>query len=339
MQEIDNHGVPVTRTIRDAVLERCWMVVASAAEVGEQPVAVDLLGERMVLWRDGTAVRAFKDLCIHRGTPLSLGRVEAGSLVCAYHGWRYDGVGRCSAIPAQPEGAPIPTKARALNYPCKERYGLVWVAFDPPEAPLPDYPEASLEGHHTVTCGPYRLEAEAPRVIENFLDVSHLMWVHEGLLGLTSHAEIPDHRVHRRNGRLITDPIAVVQPDPDGRGGGRMVTNLYVYEILGPLTARFSKRATESDEVFSMMIHATPVAPGRSVAYALLSRNYALDMDDRTFIEFQDRIIEQDRVIVENQRPEELPLDLQAELHLKSDRLAIAYRQHLQRLGVTVGVA
>ena len=32
-------------------------------------------------------------------------------------------------------------------------------------------------------------------------------------------------------------------------------------------------------------------------------------------------------------------IDLQAELHLKSDRLAIAYRRHLQRLGVTVGVA
>ena len=50
-------------------------------------------------------------------------------------------------------------------------------------------------------------------------------------------------------------------------------------------------------------------------------------------------IIEQDRLIVESQRPEEIPLDLQAELHLKSDRLAIAYRRYLRQLGVTVGVA
>ena len=49
-------------------------------------------------------------------------------------------------------------------------------------------------------------------------------------------------------------------------------------------------------------------------------------------------IFEEDRVIVESQRPELLPLDLQAELHLRSDRVAIAYRQWLKQLGVRWGV-
>ena len=339
MRDIDSHGFPVTRTVRDPVLEGTWIVVARADEIGDQPFAASLLGERLVLWRDGDEVRAFKDLCIHRGTPLSLGRVEGSTLVCAYHGWRYDGSGRCTTIPAQPEGTPIPTKARALSYPCAVRYGLVWVAFETPTMPIPEHPEAALEDHRTLLCGPYLLEAEAPRVIENFLDVSHLMWVHEGYLGLPSHAEIPEHRVHQRGDRLVSDPITVLQPDPDGRGGSRTVPNHYVYEVLGPLTVGFRKVDLESDEVFSMLFQVTPIAQRRSAAFALLSRNYALDVEDRTFIEFQDMIIEQDRLIVESQRPEEIPLDLQAELHLKSDRLAIAYRRYLRQLGVTVGVA
>jgi hypothetical protein len=43
--------------------------------------------------------------------------------------------------------------------------------------------------------------------------------------------------------------------------------------------------------------------------------------------------------IVESQRPELLPLDLQAELHLRSDRTAIAYRKWLKQLGLTFGTA
>ncbi|HYX49579.1 MAG TPA: hypothetical protein VE843_07540, partial [Ktedonobacteraceae bacterium] len=47
----------------------------------------------------------------------------------------------------------------------------------------------------------------------------------------------------------------------------------------------------------------------------------------------------QDVPIVESQRPELLPLDLQAELHLRSDRTAIAYRKWLKELGLTFGTA
>ena len=53
----------------------------------------------------------------------------------------------------------------------------------------------------------------------------------------------------------------------------------------------------------------------------------------------QDKIVGQDRPIVESQRPELLPLDLQAELHLRSDRTAIAYRKWLTDLGLTFGTA
>ena len=55
--------------------------------------------------------------------------------------------------------------------------------------------------------------------------------------------------------------------------------------------------------------------------------------------EFQDKVAGQDTPIVESQRPELLPLDLQTELHLKSDRTAIAYRQWLKKIGLKYGTA
>jgi phenylpropionate dioxygenase-like ring-hydroxylating dioxygenase large terminal subunit len=64
-----------------------------------------------------------------------------------------------------------------------------------------------------------------------------------------------------------------------------------------------------------------------------------IDIADDELIRFQAGIIAQDIAIVESQRPELLPLDLQAELHLRSDRLAIAYRKWLQQLGLTFGTA
>lgn len=328
---------PPTERISDPVLEHRYLAVARSDQVKDQPLQVHALGERLVLFRTADGLHAFRDLCLHRGAELSLGRVEQGTLVCPYHGWRYDGSGRCVHIPAQPEGQGVPTKARAFAYSCQERDGLVWVALRAPQSDIPTHLEATDDSFYTLTWGPYELRAEAPRVIENFLDVSHFMWVHGGLLGVPSHAEIPDYRVRQEEDRLVSDTIDIFQPDSDGRG--RVVNSAYVYEVLGPLAARFRKTDPATGEVFSMTLYVTPVGHRASKAYALLSRNYDFDTPDQVFLDFQDTLMAQDRRVVESQRPEELPLDLQAELHLRSDRMAIAYRRYLKGLGVRVGVA
>ena len=63
------------------------------------------------------------------------------------------------------------------------------------------------------------------------------------------------------------------------------------------------------------------------------------EIPDKETQQFEDMITLQDVPIVESQRPELLPLDLQAELHLRSDRTAIAYRKWLRELGLTFGTA
>ncbi|OAS13406.1 aromatic ring-hydroxylating oxygenase subunit alpha [Paenibacillus oryzisoli] len=322
-------------TIQDIALIHEWHPVLLSSVLTDKPEAVIVLGEKVAIFRTTQGVHAFKDLCIHRGVPLSLGKVKGDELVCAYHGWSYDACGTCTKIPSLPKEQVIPSKAKAYVYACVEAHGLIWVCLGTPAGLLPKVSAYVPEGFKEVLMGPYTLQAAGPRIIENFLDVSHLMFVHEGLLGDSDWAEINDYHVVEEDGVLRSDEIIIYQPDADGTGRG--VNSRYVYEVFGPLCVAFTKRDDVSDHIFRLFLMVLPVTEQTSVAYMLKQRNYAYDERDEVFIQFQDRLIEQDRIMVENQKPELLPLDLQAELHLKCDRLSIAYRKRLRELGVTFG--
>ena len=64
-----------------ALLANYWYPVALSSEVRDKPVAARLLDKQVVLWRSGGSVNAFNDLCIHRGTRLSLGWIQGDELV------------------------------------------------------------------------------------------------------------------------------------------------------------------------------------------------------------------------------------------------------------------
>jgi phenylpropionate dioxygenase-like ring-hydroxylating dioxygenase large terminal subunit len=88
-----------------------------------------------------------------------------------------------------------------------------------------------------------------------------------------------------------------------------------------------------------MLDTVTPVDDRMSLAWVILSMNYAADLPETELRSFQDLVSSQDKAIVESQRPELLPLDLQSELHLRSDKIAIAYRRWLKEIGMRYGIA
>lgn len=323
--------------VTDQVLRNDWIVAAKIDDVKERPIQTIVLGERIVLYRNEEGIHAFKDLCIHRGAALSLGCVKDGNLVCPYHGWEYNSEGTCTKIPQLPEGRSIPLKASAIKYLVKEAYGFVWINLNNNNPEFISYPQYSDESYRNILWGPQEVHANPPRIIENFLDVSHLSFIHEGFLGVQEHAVINDYDVHIADDRIFSDEIAIFQPDPDGSGQAKDV--YYTYEILRPLTVLFTKRDPDTANRMTIMLTILPVTECKSIAYGVMSFNYETGTTDEEVIEFQDMIFAQDKPIVENQKPEELPLDLQVELSLKCDRLSIAYRQYLKRLGVTLGTA
>jgi phenylpropionate dioxygenase-like ring-hydroxylating dioxygenase large terminal subunit len=239
-------------------------------------------------------------------------------------------------IPSQPEITP-PAKARVEAFQVRERFGVVWVAMGEPRGPLPEFPLSESSGFRTVLAGPYRFRAMGPRIIENLLDVAHLGFVHAGLLGDPNRGQMEDYAV--TPGTDLRGPeareIRIWQPDPDGTGSPALVN--YHYWVHGPLTAAFEK--TDGKRRFGILAQVAPIDAESCESRLIMSLNYGDEVSDEELLRFQDHVTEQDRVVVESQRPEFLPLDLQTELHLRSDRMAIAYRKWLREIGFTYGTA
>jgi phenylpropionate dioxygenase-like ring-hydroxylating dioxygenase large terminal subunit len=310
-----------------------WHPVAASAAVTVAPIAARLLERDLVLWREpGGGVQAWADRCPHRGTRLSLGRIVEGRLECAYHGWQFGAGGICRAVPALPGFAPgAPHAAHAFE--AAEAHGMVWVRLAPSAAALPQIAGAP---RRQVVSGPHDVATSAPRVVENFLDMSHFPFVHEGLLGDRRHVEVPRYEVTSVEGRPVAPAYRAWQPQGRaGAAGGAWVD--YRYEVLGPYGAVLYKRADAGgapQEVYALSI--CPVAPEASRVWFTHFTG-----DERTpdaeLRAFQDAIFVQDRPVIESQQPRRLPL-AGGEAHSAADRLAVAYRRYLRELGVSFGV-
>ena len=351
-------------------MRRCWQPLCRVSDLGDRPLAVDLLDERLVVVRLGSEIACFADLCVHRGTALSLGWVDDGSqaapdgsgtvgeacLVCAYHGWSYDRRGIVRRIPAV-HGRSIPNRARVARYATTEAVGLVWVLLDPGtggwEDPQAEYPLPQAgswwgqPGFRTIPIDTYDWACSAARRIENFVDFSHFPWVHPGVLGDRSKPLSPEHEV-RDDDATISFDIALEEPQASVKGdaapGTRVQRDPTTYTLHMPLSVTLDQRLPPSPERpegnhFVLFLACAPLSSKRCRSFTWNARTYRLGPEnDAELAAFQALILDQDRPVAESQRPEELPVDLSQELHIAGpDKASIAYRRRLAELAASVG--
>jgi phenylpropionate dioxygenase-like ring-hydroxylating dioxygenase large terminal subunit len=320
-------------------LRACWHPVAFADAVTDAPYGTTLLDEPLALWR-GTEGRlhAVSDICIHRGTALSLGWTQGDQIVCPYHGWRYRADGRCAAIPQLEDPARVPAKARIPAFRAAERFGLIWVALEEPRFELPDAPELNRDGWVVVNAGPYRWSSDASRQLENFTDFGHFPWVHPGLLGDPERPVVPQHTVetegHVLHYRVVrpeaanTDKFPVFANEDEQAPERRSVYQLHLpYTIVLRL-------GWGGEKGMLYLFASQPVSASECVGYVVMGRNYDLDQPPEVLQSFEDTIFNQDQRIVESQRPEQVPFDLADELHLTFDAVAVAYRRAMRANGL-----
>jgi phenylpropionate dioxygenase-like ring-hydroxylating dioxygenase large terminal subunit len=324
-----------------------WHPVAQVEDLRDTPLAATLLGHALVLWRDARgAAHVWSDRCPHRGASLARGRVvpapEApggARLECPYHGWSFDADARVVRVPALPEFVP-PVTHRAHAHEVLERCGLVWVRLEPGELGPPAFPAEEDVRLRKVNCGPYEVATSAPRVVENFLDLSHFGFVHEGSLGDRDHPEIPDYRVEDTPTGLLATGCRAWQPVSSIHAtGGAMVD--YTYEIVGPYTCVLTK-APEAAAVAidgfreSIALFVCPTGPESCRVWIRMAMT-DFASPDAAMRGFQDMIFGEDLPVLESQRPKRLPLDPRAELHCAADKASAAYRRYLGRIGVSFG--
>jgi phenylpropionate dioxygenase-like ring-hydroxylating dioxygenase large terminal subunit len=286
-----------------------------------------------VAFRDEEGVAVFRDICIHRGAALSLGWVRDGRITCPYHGWQYDRSGACVRIPSRPAGSPIPAAARAQAFRVVERYGLVWVAIGEPVAEVPAVPDDAFDAPGWRSFRSYRKEwtTSAARAVENFMDFSHFPYVHPGLLGTEDNAEIAAYDVTTTDDGLFYGFEQEEPSDLYGKGGSQRVR--YEYTIVLPFTIHLKKVEAGSGNVTIITQFTNPRATKSSELFVYIMRNHSHDERDSKFGDFTNTIMEQDRVVVESQRPEELPISLREELHIKvPDTASLLFRQRLNAI-------
>jgi vanillate O-demethylase monooxygenase subunit len=164
-------------------LRNQWYVVATSAELTDQPIGRRICNQPLALFRrtDGSPA-VIADRCGHRKFPLSRGRVVGDDIECGYHGIRFAGNGRCTLVPSQ-ETLPKGLDVRA--YAVAEGSALVWVWMG--EADQADYSllpriiENDGPGWEPVF-GYHHVNANYQLVVDNLLDLTHLAIVHKTTL-------------------------------------------------------------------------------------------------------------------------------------------------------------
>jgi phenylpropionate dioxygenase-like ring-hydroxylating dioxygenase large terminal subunit len=217
------------RTPMGEYLRRFWHPVGLTADAGGVPRAVRVLGEDLILFRDGTGKPGLVHArCCHRGTTLYYGKVEAEGIRCCYHGWLFDTEGHCLDQPCEPEGGRHRDRIRQPWYPVEERYGLIFAYMGPPDRKpvLPRYECLDImdEGEF-VEADDSSIGGGGPAIIpcnwlqhfENVVDPLHVPILHGGFSGpqfTSAMAPMPEVSFE-----TMTNGVRVrsVRPAPEGK--------------------------------------------------------------------------------------------------------------------------
>lgn len=319
------------------ILAAHWFPVARSEDLGEQPVQTKLLDVKLVVYRTSDRIVVARDLCPHRGVPLSMGWVEHDEIVCPYHGLRFASDGKCTRIPAQPSVVPS-DRFRASVLPSVERYGLVWTCLDSVDG-LPKitaFPEWDDAGFQQITCPPVPMQAAPGRQIEGFIDVAHFAWVHDKAFADRDNSVVPLYSTRTTEYGFQSEyisnvsnlPKALRHREPEGFTWRR------VFDVYPPFMAILTVHFPENGKLRIMNV-ASPASARETVLYVPLVRNFDTTGSLEDVYAFNAQIFAEDQAIVEAQCPEDLPLDTEQEAHFAADRSSVAYRRALRELGLT----
>jgi nitrite reductase/ring-hydroxylating ferredoxin subunit len=315
-----------------------WYAIARVPEVpGGHAQRVRLFGEEYTLFvSDRGAPSLLPAFCPHRGAGLDAGSVEGETLRCIYHGWQFDGEGRCVHVPQLEEGVPIPPKAKLSTWPVVERYGLYWTCIGTPVADgPPGWYEADELGWRVHVDFFETWKTAALRIIDNNIDQAHPAFVHQGTFGDPTRPWVPRYDVEttERGFRArIVHEVGGVGPQLGIADEGLRFERTTEVELLTPVQTRILLAYDGIAPDYCFYGSATPIDDERAT-YVRIS---ALAADEATqpyamFWEYSRRVTDEDRVVLETTSPD-FPVGITDEVHLRCDKTTLEYRRVLARL-------
>lgn len=320
-----------------------WYPIAPADEVkGDVPFRTQVLGLKFVAFRtaDGKA-HVLSDVCVHRGGSLGKGWVREDTVVCPYHGWRFNGAGRCTLIPTLPDEAP-PARAKVDSYPVQEKYGIVFAFLgDLPEAdrpPLHDIAEFDQPGWRANKLTVFEVPAYYERSMENGLDPSHNEFVHpaQGSPNINANLrkkpldveEVPwgsrflvrfENKESLKSTKALADKDTLV--DEVTAGSGHVGPNQMITWI------RFSPT-----NMFHQYFFEAPIDETRTRVFFVNMRTFLLDPQHDDRIGRVNLVVAQEDInILAELDPVQTPDTTIKEVLVPSDRAVVVYREWLKK--------
>lgn len=318
-----------------AILSRHWYPVAIARDLGEAPLKARLLDQPLVIYKIDDEVVVAPDLCPHRGVPLSMGQMGAAGVVCPYHGLTFGAGGRCVHVPAQPQRA-IPPQFHLQAYRHVERYGLIWTCLNPAGGPediiaMPHWDEPEFQ---QIVCPWIDIHGYAGRQMEGFLDVAHFAFIHTATFADPDNAQVPDYRPRRTAFGFEAEYWSSVGNYP--RGAGKVAPDfrwLRHFRCQAPFTATLEVHFPGADRLV-ILNAASPVSARETRLFVPIARNFDTDRPVQEVYDFNRKVFEEDKAMVEAQYPAHLPLDPAAEVHMAADMSSMVYRRILKDMGL-----
>ena len=218
-------------------------------------------------------------------------------------------------------------------------YGFIWVSLGNPPEDLFPFPEYNEPDRRNVATGVFGVNVSAGRTVENFLDMGHFPYVHSGILGEEPHTEVKEYEVEISDARdeVLATSCKFYQPQAAVSSNEGMDVD-YIYRVPHINCALLYKSSPVDDARLDVIIiFVQPMGEEWVRAHT----GMCIIDDDSTAEEirqFQQTIFGQDKPILENQYPKQLPLDSRIETPIRADKSAIAYRRWLSQKGLQYGV-
>jgi phenylpropionate dioxygenase-like ring-hydroxylating dioxygenase large terminal subunit len=316
-------------------LRRSWHPVARVADVSG-PLAVTLLGEELVLWRDAAgAVVAAPDRCTHREAPLSAGSVDRGCLTCPYHGWVFGEQGRCVKVPSSAEGVPVPPKAHLRTLPVQERYGLVWVALEQPDRDIADMPWDRDPSFRRINTPVEVWRTSVTRMTDNFCDMTHFPFVHTGTFGKGQDPYVPKFELESLPDEFYGFTFEVMAYNESAGTTASGQTSDRVHRVMTTgFTLPFTVRSTikyDTGLEHILLLLGTPIDDVTSYFTFVVWRNDDFSSPADEAVKLDMAIGAEDKVLLERLKGV-LPLDQTSLVSVQADRCSVEWRRRFAEM-------
>jgi len=261
--------------------------------------------------------------------------MKDGVLQCAYHGWEFGSGGALVKVPSALPGVPMPPTGNLKPYHAVERYGLVWVCLDTPEADIPCISHDARPEFRRINNPVQQWATSATRLSDNFMDYTHFPFVHTGTFGNSQDTVVPRFEVEQLDDGWTGYQYEVDVKNPESAQAisGQTETILHRRMSTG-FTLPFSVRSTihyETGLEHILLLISTPIDDTTSYFTFVVWRNDDFSVSAEEVIAFDRAIGAEDKLMLE-QLSGVLPLTQTGVVNVQADKASVEWRRQLSEL-------